>query len=275
MAGIIRVENVSYQYQLEEGTILALDNVSLDINEGEFVAIVGHNGSGKSTLAKLLNGLLVPAQGDVYVYEANTKDDSKLFTIRSSVGMVFQNPDNQMVASIIEDDIAFGPENLGIEREEIKRRIDWALSAVDMLEHKKGTPFKLSGGQKQRIAIAGILAMTPKVLVLDESTAMLDPQGRKSVMDVVKKLNKEMKMTVIHITHYMDEAVSSDRIVVMANGKILDNGKPIDVFRNSAALKEAGLELPIASQLSIQLANNGFDIPFCLKAEELVEELCQ
>lgn len=275
MAGIIRVENVSYQYQLEEGTILALDNVSLDINEGEFVAIVGHNGSGKSTLAKLLNGLLVPAQGDVYVYEANTKDDSKLFTIRSSVGMVFQNPDNQMVASIIEDDIAFGPENLGIEREEIKRRIDWALSAVDMLEHKKGTPFKLSGGQKQRIAIAGILAMTPKVLVLDESTAMLDPQGRKSVMDVVKKLNKEMKMTVIHITHYMDEAVSSDRIVVMANGKILDNGKPIDVFRNSVALKEAGLELPIASQLSIQLSNNGFDIPFCLKSEELVEGLCQ
>ena len=196
----IELENVYYSYVLSEDNIIkAVRGISLKIEEGSFVAMVGHNGSGKSTIAKLLNGLLVPDYGKVRVFGMDTQDKEHIFDVRKSVGMVFQNPDNQMVASIIEDDIAFGPENLGIEREEIIRRVDWALDKVHMLEHKKGTPFKLSGGQKQRLAIAGIIAMKPKVIVFDESTAMLDPQGRKEVMEVAHELNKE-GLTVICIT---------------------------------------------------------------------------
>ena len=216
----IELNNVYFSYVLSETDIIkAVRGISLTIEEGSFVAIVGHNGSGKSTLAKLFNGLLVPDYGTVRVFGMDTKDAKNVFDVRKSVGMVFQNPDNQMVASIIEDDIAFGPENLGVEREEIVRRVDWALEKVGMLEHKKGTPFKLSGGQKQRLAIAGIIAMKPKVIVFDESTAMLDPQGRAEVMKVAHELNKE-GMTVICITHYMEEALGADRLIVLNDGKI-------------------------------------------------------
>lgn len=272
----IKIENVSFLYELDEGTLKALNNVSLEINEGEFLAIVGHNGSGKSTLAKLLNALLLPSNnGKVLVNGMNTKDEKKLFEIRKTVGMVFQNPDNQMVASIIEDDLAFGPENIGVPREEIEQRITWALEAVGMTEHRYGTPFKLSGGQKQRIAIAGILTMLPKVLVLDESTAMLDPQGRRSVMETIRKLNKEKNITIVLITHFMDEAAAADRIVVVNDGKIILDGKPDYVFTKTETIKEAGLELPIPSQIAYDLiGSRGLtekNIP--LTCDELVQSL--
>ncbi len=215
MKSVIELKNVHYSYKSgnDESTV-GVKAIDLEINQGEFVVLLGHNGSGKSTLAKLFNGFLIPDVGDAVINGINTKEEERIFEIRSKVGMVFQNPDNQMVASIIEDDIAFGAENLGVERNEIIRRVDWALSAVGMLEHKKHTPFKLSGGQKQRIAIAAILAMMPEILILDESTAMLDPKGRREVLEVVKNLNAE-GMTVILITHYMEEAISADKVYVM------------------------------------------------------------
>ena len=272
----IELKNVFFSYVLSENDIIkAVKDVSLEIEEGTFVTIVGHNGSGKSTLAKLFNGLLIPDYGTVKVFGMDTQDKDKIFDVRKSVGMVFQNPDNQMVASIIEDDIAFGPENLGVEREEIVRRVDWALEKVGMLEHKKGTPFKLSGGQKQRLAIAGIIAMKPRVLVLDESTAMLDPQGREEVMKVAHELNKE-GMTVICITHYMDEALDSDRVIVVSDGKIVLDGTPKEVFSQSEKLKEHKLQVPLATQIAIDLNNAGLDInKNIMNKDELVDKLCQ
>ena len=272
----IELKNVFFSYVLSENDIIkAVRDVSLTIEEGSFVTIVGHNGSGKSTLAKLFNGLLIPDYGTVKVFGMDTKDKATIFDVRKSVGMVFQNPDNQMVASIIEDDIAFGPENLGVEREEIIRRVDWALDKVGMLEYKKGTPFKLSGGQKQRVAIAGIIAMKPKVLVLDESTAMLDPQGRKEVMDVAHELNKE-GMTVICITHYMEEALDSDRVIVVSDGKIVLDGQPKNVFAMDETLKANKLQVPLVTQIAHDLHKANIDIDKnIMYRDELVDKLCQ
>ena len=272
----IELNNVYFSYVLSETDIIkAVRGISLTIEEGSFVAIVGHNGSGKSTLAKLFNGLLVPDYGTVRVFGMDTKDAKNVFDVRKSVGMVFQNPDNQMVASIIEDDIAFGPENLGVEREEIVRRVDWALEKVGMLEHKKGTPFKLSGGQKQRLAIAGIIAMKPKVIVFDESTAMLDPQGRAEVMKVAHELNKE-GMTVICITHYMEEALGADRLIVLNDGKIALDGTPKEVFSQHDKLKENRLQVPLATQVAIALDEAGIKVGTnIMEKDELVDKLCQ
>ena len=237
---IIELKSVSFRYGGAKNKY-AISNLSLSVEEGEFIAIVGHNGSGKSTLAKLMNGLLEPVSGDVIVDGINTRDDDKIYDVRKTVGVVFQNPDNQMVATIIEDDVAFGPENLGLKREEIGERVDYALKSVGMEEYREREPFKLSGGQKQRIAIAGVLAIKPRVLILDESTAMLDPPGRDEIMRVVDRLRKESNMTVITVTHFMEEAQSADRIIVLNGGKLVMQGKPEEVFSQSDKLLGAGL----------------------------------
>lgn len=273
---IIEVKNAVYDYTSIDGSIRALRNVSLDIEKGQFVVLLGHNGSGKSTFAKLLNGLLVPTSGDVKVYGYDTKDDDTVFEIRKRVGMVFQNPDNQMIASIVEDDIAFGPENLGLEREEIGRRVEWALSAVGMSEHRKSTPFKMSGGQKQRIAIAGILALAPEVLVLDESTAMLDPEGRREVLKVAHELNREHGITVILITHYMDEAAQADRVLVMKSGEIVGDGTPREIFDDTALIEIAGLAYPLSCDIANRLRDAGLELKTgIITKEELTEALCE
>lgn len=272
---IIKIDNVDFAYKTNEGKAQALENVSLNIDKGEFVVLLGHNGSGKSTLAKLLNGFLLPDNGKINVLGMDTADENHIFDIRSKVGLVFQNPDNQLVASIIEDDIAFGPENLGVPREEIIKRVEWALEVVNMSDYRKHTPFKLSGGQKQRIAIAGILAMLPEVLVLDESTAMLDPKGRNEVLETIKRLNKEKGVTVILITHYMDEAIKADKVVVMDKGRILKTGTPIEIFSDIETIYKTKLELPVATKISYELKKAGLDIPLVLTDEELVEGICQ
>ncbi len=273
---IIQVKNVSFAYSNDQEQEKAVDNLSFEIEEGSFVALVGHNGSGKSTLAKLLNGLLMPNSGQILIEGVETTNQDKIFEIRSKVGMVFQNPDNQMIASIIEDDIAFGPENLGIERNEIIRRVEWALEKVDMLQYRKGTPFKLSGGQKQRLAIAGVLAIMPKVLVLDESTAMLDPQGRAEVLKVAHELNKNEGMTVVHITHFMDEALQADRVIVMNKGKIVADGNPKNIFGQYEMLRDIKLAVPFVTQLAVNLHKLGVDIPQeIIEEKELVDKLCQ
>lgn len=240
---IVELKSVSFRYGGAKNKY-AISNLSLSVEEGEFIAIVGHNGSGKSTLAKLMNGLLEPTSGDVIVDGINTRDDDKIYDVRKTVGVVFQNPDNQMVATIIEDDVAFGPENLGLKREEIGERVDYALKSVGMEEYRKREP-SLSGGQKQRIAIAGVLAIKPRVLILDESTAMLDPPGREEIMRVVDKLRKESNMTVITVTHFMEEAQSADRIIVLNGGKMIMQGKPEEVFSQSDKLRQAGLIPPL------------------------------
>ena len=275
MEKIIEIKNASFDYKNNETSKRGVENINLEIFDGEFLTLLGHNGSGKSTLAKLFNGFLLPDDGDVIACGYNTKDSKNIFEIRKNVGMVFQNPDSQMVASIIEDDLAFGPENLGIEREEIGRRVEWALRAVNMLEYRHHTPFKLSGGQKQRIAIASILAMLPKVLILDESTSMLDPRGRKEVLETVKKLNKEKNMTIVLITHYMDEAVHSDRVAILNEGKILKIGSPREIFNADKDIAEAQLKLPVSTQISYNLVELGYNIPHALTDEELVEGICQ
>ena len=272
---IIKVENVTYAYkQYESAPLEALKGITLSINEGEFVALVGANGSGKSTLAKHLNGLLVPKSGDVFVFGHNTRDDKNIYEIRKNVGVVFQNPDNQMVANIVEDDVAFGPENLGVPREEIERRITWALDVVNMTEYRHSTPHNMSGGQKQRIAIAGVLAMKPRVLVLDESTSMLDPEGRREVMDVVKKLNEEEGITVVHITHHMDEVVNCDRVIVMDKGKIVLQDTPKAQFKRDVS--QYKLTLPLINQIANRLKSEGVigdDDVMC--AADLVDCLCR
>ena len=269
---LLNAENVSFSY---DKRIKAVKNVSLSANEGEYIAVIGHNGSGKSTLAKLFNGLMRPDEGNITVDGFSVLEKKHTFEIRKRVGVVFQNPDNQLVASIVEDDVAFGPENLGVPRAEIKERIDFALSAVGMEKFRHSSPTRLSGGQKQRIAIAGVLALKPKILVLDESTAMLDPQGRKEVLQVVKKLNKEQKVTVITITHYMDEVVDADTVYVMNDGEIALKGTPAEIFKQKDRLKGYGLELPLAAEIADKLIARGVRLPDGILTEErLAEDLC-
>ena len=270
---IIKVENLKHIYQTAAGEKIALDGVNLTINEGEFVAVIGTNGSGKSTLAKHFNALLQPSEGKIFVEGMDTSDEKNLWNIRSQVGMVFQNPDNEIVAAIVEDDVAFGLENLGIEPKEIRRRVDLALNAVGMIDYKTFSPSKLSGGQKQRIAIAGVIAMQTKIIVFDEPTAMLDPQGRREVLNTVKKLHAQ-GMTIIYITHFMDEAKAAEKIFVMENGKILKFGTPQEIFSNVAEIKRLGLDVPATVELADRLRKKGFNLPKnILTAEELAAAL--
>lgn len=270
----VEIKDVEYRYT-EDGEP-AISGIDLTVEKGEFLCILGHNGSGKSTLAKLINGLYVPEKGTVKVYGMDTSNSEDILKIRACAGMVFQNPDNQTVASIVEEDVAFGPENLGVERSEIRRRVDSALEAVNMTEFAQSAPHRLSGGQKQRIAIAGILAMEPKIIILDESTAMLDPNGRQEVLDCVRKLNKEKNITVVFITHYMEETVCADRIVVMSEGKIKLSGTPREVFSMEKEIEETALELPEVTKIAHALSDAGVEIDRnILTAEELTEALCR
>ena len=266
---MIEVKDVYFQYEgTEEEKKYALNGVNMTIKDGEFVAIVGHNGSGKSTLAKHFNSIYLPTTGDVLVDGMNTEDDDHLFDIRKKVGLVLQNPDNQIVAGIVEEDVAFGCENLGIPPEEIRKRVDESLKAVDMYEYRTHSPDKLSGGQKQRIAIAGIIAMQPECIVLDEPTAMLDPQGRQEVISTVQKLNKERGITIILITHYMEEAVLADRVIMMDSGKVLTEGTPREVFAQVEMLKKHRLDVPQATELCYRLKGCGYEVPDCVLDEE-------
>ena len=258
----IKFDNVSFAYDSEEEQpIRAVNDFGLAVPEGQFMAILGHNGCGKSTVAKLVNGILVPTKGKVTVAGMDTADEDKTVDIRRNVGMVFQNPDNQIVATIVEDDVAFGPENLGVEPSEIRKAVDAALKAVGMYEFRKREPHRLSGGQKQRVAIAGVIAMNTKCIVMDEPTAMLDPQGRKEVIDTVMKLNKEFGITVILITHFMDEAVKADRVVVMDDGCIALDSTPKQVFKNVEKIKALGLDVPQATELVYRLRKRGMKLP--------------
>jgi energy-coupling factor transport system ATP-binding protein len=277
MEPIIQVKDVYFEYVNQEGEdTAALDGVSLDIQKGEFVVIIGHNGSGKSTLAKHFNALLKPLSGDIWVKGMNTRDDELTWNIRQVAGMVFQNPDNQLVATIVEEDVAFGPENLAVAPAEIRRRVDEALLSVNMAEFAKSAPHFLSGGQKQRIAIAGVIAMRPEIIILDEPTAMLDPSGRKEVMDTIHHLNKNEGITIVHITHYMEEAIGADRVVVMENGKILLDGKPREIFSQVQTLKSIGLDVPQIVELTHELKKEGFEIQGePLDIEEMVNVLCR
>lgn len=271
---LIEFENVTFVYDAQDGEsseqgILAVKNVDLTINKGEFIAVLGHNGSGKSTLAKLCNAIYEPTGGTVRVKGIVADTEEKADSVRRIVGMVFQNPDNQIVATIVEDDVAFGPENLGIEPKEIRRRVDEALKAVNMFEFRNREPHKLSGGQKQRVAIAGVIAMRTECMVLDEPTAMLDPKGREEVMQTIKRLNKETGMTVVLITHFMDEAVQADRVVVMDDGKIIMQGTPRSVFSHVERLRSCGLDVPQSTELCRALGlKNGI-----LNVDECVEEI--
>lgn len=268
---IIEIKNLSFQY--EGSSKKVLKNLNIDIKEGEFICVLGHNGSGKSTLAKLINAQYIPTEGDILVGNMNTKDDDNLWNIREMCGMVFQNPDNQLVATIVEEDVAFGPENLGVPREELRKRVDECLELVGMSEYKRHSPALLSGGQKQRIAIAGILAMNPKCLLMDEPTAMLDPQGRKDILDTVLKL-REMGKTIIHITHYMEECVNADRIIVINEGNVVLEGTPREVFSNVVQMKEIGLDVPEPTEISYLLTKSNINVRRdVLTVDELVEAL--
>lgn len=274
---IIKFENVTFRYESdEEGVVLepAVKDFSLSIDKGEFVAILGHNGSGKSTLAKLANGLLLPEKGRVLVDGMDTVNEEDDIKIKQTVGVVFQNPDNQIVATIVEEDVAFGPENLGIEPKEIRRRVDNALKTVGMYEYRKHGPHKLSGGQKQRVAIAGIIAMEPRCIILDEPTAMLDPIGRRDVMNAIKRLNRDLGITVVFITHYMEEAVEADRIVVMDDSMLLMDGTPKEVFADAEKIRSIGLDVPQTCQLSEMLRADGIKLKNdLLSIDELVENI--
>ena len=271
---MIEIKNLVYQY--EGGVKCAVDGVSLTIEKGEFVAVLGHNGSGKSTMAKCLNGLYRPTSGDVIVDEMNTKDEADIWKIRARAGMVFQNPDNQIVATVVEEDVAFGAENLAVEQSDLRRRVDEALAAVEMTEYKDDQPHKLSGGQKQRVAIAGILAMNPDYIILDEPTAMLDPVGRQEVMKTILRLNKEEGKTIILITHFMNEAVQADRVAVMEEGKLILQGPPRDVFNQVDTMKSLGLDVPQVTELAARLKAVGVPLPDgILDREEFVSALCR
>ena len=272
---IIKTENLRFTYA-EAGEVnpLVLDGVSLNIEAGTFVAVLGHNGSGKSTLAKHLNAILLPSGGKVYVDGIDTMDEERLLDIRRTVGMVFQNPDNQIVANVVEEDVAFAPENLGVPPEEIRRRVDDALKTVGMYEYREHAPHLLSGGQKQRVAIAGVLAMAPRCIVLDEPTAMLDPIGRAEVMRTIKNLNRTNRVTVVLITHHMDEAAQADRLVVMAKGKVVADGAPREVFQHVEELKAVGLTVPETTELLWQLRQAGVDVPLdALSDDECAQAL--
>ena len=273
---MIKSENLKFQYKRENQETIALDGLSINIPRGSFTVIIGHNGSGKSTFAKLANGILLPSGGTIYVGGMDTRDEEKIWDIRKTAGMVFQNPDNQIVATLVEEDVAFGPENLGIPSKEIRERVDAALNSVGMYDHRRKPPHLLSGGQKQRIAIAGILAMKPECIILDEPTAMLDPAGRKEVVDTIKRLNKEEAMTIVHITHYMDEAVDADNVIVMEQGQMLLEGTPAQVFSNVEALQKMGLDVPQVTLLAHELRKSGLDIPAdILSVEDMEKALCQ
>ena len=271
---MINAENVSFKYNSSENGSMVLDGVNLKINPGEFVAVLGHNGSGKSTLAKHFNAILLPSEGKVTVDGIDTSYEDKLWDIRSRVAMVFQNPDNQIVATIVEDDVAFAAENLGVPSEEIRQRVDYALEAVGMSKFKKHAPHLLSGGQKQRIAIAGVIAMKPDTIVFDEPTAMLDPIGRAEVMKTIMKLNKDYNITIVLITHNMDEAVVADRVVIMDNGNVIMDDIPSNVFPNVELLKSIGLDVPQVTEIANELKKSGVDIRTdILTVDECVEEL--
>ena len=280
--GIIETQDLVFEYirRDEDGNVeavnKAVDEVNIDVNQGDFVAILGHNGSGKSTLARHINALLLPTEGTVWVSELDTSDSKNIWDIRQQAGMVFQNPDNQIVATIVEEDVAFGPENLGVPTDDIWKRVDYALEKVGMTAYREYSPNKLSGGQKQRVAIAGVLAMKPKCIIMDEPTSMLDPSGRKEVMDTVLELNKKENVTVLLITHYMDEAAKADKIYVMDSGKVVMEGTPRQVFTNVEKMRELRLDVPQATELAYELIERGIPLPKgILTSEELVEELCR
>jgi energy-coupling factor transport system ATP-binding protein len=277
MENIIRIENLIFEYMREEGQepVRAINNISLDIAEGSFTAIIGQNGSGKSTLAKNLNGLLLPTGGAIYVNGWDTRDDEHVWDVRQTAGMVFQNPDNQLVSSIVEDDVAFGPENLGVDPRLIRERVDKALESVNMGEYKRKAPHLLSGGQKQRIAIAGVVAMRPKCIIFDEPTAMLDPRGRSEIMDIIKDLHRD-GITVVLITHFMDEAVKADRVIIMNKGELLLDGTPEEVFEQNELIRSVNLDVPIAVELASRLRSRGIKVPKdVITIEEMVEYVCQ
>ena len=272
---IIDIKDLRYEYTGEDDKkSIALDGVSFSVNKWELISILGHNGSGKSTLAKLLNAQITPTDGEIEIFGINTKDENKIWDIRQKCAMVFQNPDNQLVATVVEEDVAFGPENLGVPSAEIRERVDEALEIVEMQEYKKHSPHMLSGGQKQRVAIAGILAMKPDVIIFDESTAMLDPIGRKDIIDTILKLNKEENKTILYITHYMEEAVLADRVIVLNEGKIEFDDSPKKVFSNVETLRELGLSVPQVTELAYLLKNDGVEIPSdILTNDEMIEFL--
>lgn len=276
MEQAIRVDNLTYRYPKQEDTreTEVFSGLDLNIEQGSFVAILGHNGCGKSTLAKHFNAILLPSGGKVWVYGKDTTVEEELIAIRRAVGMVFQNPDNQIVSNVVEEDVAFAPENLGVEPEEIRRRVDEALRMVGMYEFREHAPHLLSGGQKQRVAIAGVIAMLPKCIVLDEPTAMLDPQGRREVLETVHRLNRERGITVILITHHMREAVDADRVIVMSGGKILADGTPRQVFSQVELLQSAQLTVPETTQLLYALRQQGMDVPLdALSVEECIQTI--
>lgn len=279
---MIQTEKLIYEYEKrdEEGNVIgmkrAIDGVNIEIKEGSFVAILGHNGSGKSTLAKHMNAILVPSGGTMWVNGRDTKEPENLWDVRQSAGMVFQNPDNQIIGTVVEEDVGFGPENLGVPSGDIWKRVEESLKDVGMLEYRKSSPNKLSGGQKQRVAIAGVIAMEPKCIVLDEPTAMLDPNGRKEVIKTVRRLQKTKKVTVILITHYMEEVIDADQVFVMDQGHVVMHGTPKEVFSQEDKLKQYRLDVPQVTMLADELRKRGLDIPRgILKREELVEALCQ
>ena len=278
--GIVKTKDLIYNYirrdeedQVEE-VLEAVKQVNIDIKEGEFVAVLGHNGSGKSTLAKHINALLLPTEGTVWIDGKDTKDESALWQIRQTAGMVFQNPDNQIIASVVEEDVGFGPENIGVPTEEIWKRVDECLGAVDMKAYRKQSPNKLSGGQKQRVAIAGVMAMEPRCIVLDEPTAMLDPNGRHEVIRTIRELNKKKGITIILITHYMEEVIHADRIYVMDDGEVAMEGTPEEIFSQVEKLKELRLDVPQVTELAHELRQKGVPLPPCiLDLDTLVKEL--
>lgn len=277
MDNIITIENLTFEYMRGEESqpVRAISNLNLEIERGSFTTIIGKNGSGKSTLAKNLNGLLLPTEGVIYVDGYDTRDDSSIWNVRQTAGMVFQNPDNQLVSAIVEDDVAFGPENLGIDPVEIRRRVDKALEDVNMGQFKKKAPHLLSGGQKQRIAIAGVVAMKPKCIIFDEPTAMLDPKGRAEIMSIIDELHAE-GITVILITHFMDEAVRADRVIIMHEGKILLDGTPQQVFEQEELIRSVNLDVPLMVEMGAKLRRAGIDVPAdIITEEEMVEFICQ
>lgn len=276
MSSVIKIENLHYTYPGDD--VESLKGVSLEIERGSFVAVLGHNGSGKSTLAKHLNAILLPTEGKVLIDGIDTADENNLLKIRSTVGMVFQNPDNQIVANVVEDDVAFAPENLGVEPAEIRERVDNALKAVDMYEFRLHAPHLLSGGQKQRVAIAGVIAMQPEVIVLDEPTAMLDPKGRREVIDTVTRLCREKGITIVLITHHMSECIDADRLIVMSNGDVVADGTPQEVFSQVELMHSEGLAVPATTELMWQLNNKGFNLPLTALgiadcAEQIAKEI--
>ena len=282
MSRMVRTENLVFEYEKrdEEGNVIgksrAIDEINIDVEEGQFIAILGHNGSGKSTFAKHINAILVPTEGTMWVSGRNTKEPEELWNVRQSAGMVFQNPDNQIIGTVVEEDVGFGPENLGLPTDEIWERVEESLKAVGMIEYRHHSPNKLSGGQKHRVAIAGVIAMHPKCIVLDEPTAMLDPNGRKEVLKTVEKLRRQEKVTVILITHYMEEVIDADKVFVMDHGHVVMEGTPREIFSQVDTLKSYRLDVPQVTILADELRKRGLNIPAgILRKEELVEALCQ